>query len=157
MQYINWKVFSTAQNSFWTYQFWCLLVLLLFCFTSSTSAKCFPLRTFFILGNTHKKVAQGKIGWIGKVGSCWFWSKTTDHSAQELTRVLKNYPSWNGQTCWESSKKIHWSWMQPLTRSQLVHWHRWVPWILTCWGKPVLHGAHPPENISGFFWSPLVL
>ena len=30
MQYTYWDFFSTAQNSFWTHQFWCLLVLLPF-------------------------------------------------------------------------------------------------------------------------------
>ena len=50
------RLFSTAQNSFWTHRFWYLSVLLLvFCFTSSTSVKCFPLRTFFIWGNKQQK------------------------------------------------------------------------------------------------------
>ena len=41
----------------------------IFCFTSSTSAKCLPLRTFCIQGNKQtKKVAQGKIRWIGRLG-----------------------------------------------------------------------------------------
>ena len=40
----------------------------IFCFTSSTSAKCFSLRTFFIQGNKQTKVAWGMIGWIGRVG-----------------------------------------------------------------------------------------
>ena len=30
MQYTCWDIFSTAQNSFWAHQFWCLLVLLPF-------------------------------------------------------------------------------------------------------------------------------
>ena len=38
-----------------------------FCFISSTSAKCFPLRTLLIQGNK-KKVPQVEIGWIGRVG-----------------------------------------------------------------------------------------
>ena len=68
MQYIYWDIFSTAQNHFQTRQFWRLLVLLLlFCFTSSASAKRFPLRTFFIHKQT-KKVTWGEIRWIGRVG-----------------------------------------------------------------------------------------
>ena len=43
-----------------------LVLLLFFCFTSSTLAKHFPLRTFFHGGN--KNVAQGKVRWIGRVG-----------------------------------------------------------------------------------------
>ena len=37
-----------------------------FCLNSSTSAKCFPLTTFFPLGK--QKFIQGKIGWIERVG-----------------------------------------------------------------------------------------
>ena len=37
------------------------------CFTSSTSAKHFPLRSFLIQGNK-KKVIWGEIRWIGRVG-----------------------------------------------------------------------------------------
>ena len=40
----------------------------IFCFTSSTSAKCFSLRTFYIGGNKQKKVSQDEIQWIGSVG-----------------------------------------------------------------------------------------
>ena len=69
MQYTYWDIFSTAQNVFFN-----LLVLMpfsasaTFCFTSSTLAKCFSLRTFFIQGNKQKKVSQGEIRWIGRVG-----------------------------------------------------------------------------------------
>ena len=67
MQYIYQYIFSTAQNSFWTRQFWCFLVLLPFlCFTSSTLGKHFPLRSSFIWGNK-KIVARGKIRWTGSV------------------------------------------------------------------------------------------
>ena len=46
-------------------------------FTSATSGKCFPLRTF-PSGETKIKVAWGEIRWIGRVGrrACRFWSKT---------------------------------------------------------------------------------
>ena len=38
------------------------------CFTSSTSAKCFPLRNFFIWGNKQtKKLLWARVGWIGRV------------------------------------------------------------------------------------------
>ena len=62
-----------------------------FCFTSSTLAKCFPLRTFFIWGNKPKKVAwgQGRVNREGgALGSCCPGSKTAEHSAQ------------CGQVCW---------------------------------------------------------
>ena len=60
--------FSTAPNSFWTHWFWWLLVLFaVFHFTSSTSAKHFPLRIFFI-GQTKENVTWGKIRWLEKGG-----------------------------------------------------------------------------------------
>ena len=68
MQFTHWDIFSTAQNSLRTHWFWCLLVLLVFsCFPSSTLAKHFPLRTFFIQGSK-KNVTWDKITWIGRVG-----------------------------------------------------------------------------------------
>ena len=65
------------------------------CFTSSTSAKCFPLRTSFIWGNKPKKVAQTEIGrrggWdTGRAGQ--FGSKTVEHSA------------WCGQVCPQTTR-----------------------------------------------------
>ena len=84
--------------SFWTRQFWCLLVLLQLCFTSSTSAKCFPLRTIFMQGNK-KKVTQGEIGWIGRMeyrGHAVFGQKllNTQHS---VGRCAWNQPWWMGK------------------------------------------------------------
>ena len=38
-----------------------------FCFTSSTLAKCFPLNPFFHPGK-QKQVTQGETGWTGRVG-----------------------------------------------------------------------------------------
>ena len=55
MQYTYRDVFPTAQNILMPFS-----ASAVFCFTSSTSAKCFPLRTFFIWGNK-KKVAWGEI------------------------------------------------------------------------------------------------
>ena len=45
-------ILSTDQNSFWTHQFWRLLVGSgISCFTALKLAKCFPLRVFFIWRN----------------------------------------------------------------------------------------------------------
>ena len=52
------------------------------CFTSSTLAKHFPLRTFFIRGNkktSHSGRDPGNRAW-GAWGSCCFWSKTAEYS-----------------------------------------------------------------------------
>ena len=52
MQYPYQDELSTAQNSFWTCLFRCLLVCLpFFCFPASTSGKSFPLRTVIIHGD----------------------------------------------------------------------------------------------------------
>ena len=51
------------------------------CFTSSTSAKCFPLRSFFI---QETKQSCLRLDWVnregGELGLCCFWSKTAEHS-----------------------------------------------------------------------------
>ena len=132
MQFTHWDFFFTAQNSFWTPRFWCLLVLLPFSPTSFTLAKCFPLRTFFIQGNKIK-VAQGEIGWIERVGrgvmlflvkNCWTLRAV-------WAGALVNHPSWNGQMYWKNlQKKCHWSWTQLLT-TPAGTWYRGVPKTLT--------------------------
>ena len=61
------RLFSTAQNSFWIHQFWCLLMFLPFLFHLFHVGKTVSLRTFFIWGN-NIKVSQGKIKHIGRVG-----------------------------------------------------------------------------------------
>ena len=101
-----------------------------FCFPSSTSAKWFPSRTFFIQGNK-KKVDQGKIMWIERVGQedhAVFDQKplntqrsvgwcTQKSPTMKWANVLKDF-----------SKKIHWSGMQPLTTTPA---NRWIPKTLT--------------------------
>ena len=66
MQYTYWDVFPLLK-SFWTYQFWWLLVLLLFFVSLLPYHKMFPFEDFFHLGK-QKKVTQGKIWWIGRLG-----------------------------------------------------------------------------------------
>ena len=58
------RFFSTAQNSFWTLWFWCLLVLLLL-FHLFHVSKPFPFEDFFHAGN--KKVTWGEIVWTGRM------------------------------------------------------------------------------------------
>ena len=84
MQYIYWDVFSTAQDSFWTRWFWCLLVLLLFFVSPLPHGQNGSLCELFSSGK-QRKVARGKTRWIGRLGhrrSWHFWSKTAEHSAR---------------------------------------------------------------------------
>ena len=117
MQYTYRDIFPTARNSYWTHRFWCCSVLLqFFCFTSSTWAKCLPLRTFFIRGN-NKKFAWGEIRWIGRVGhrgSCHFGSKTAEHSVWLGLCAHKSAIMKWADVLKQSSKQIHWSQMQSL-------------------------------------------
>ena len=59
-------------------------MLLLFFVSPFLIDKMFPLRTFFLWGKTHKKKLLGtRLGEYGGkcTGSCFFWSKTSEHSA----------------------------------------------------------------------------
>ena len=89
----------------------------IFCFTSSTSAKCFPLRISFIQGNK-AKVAVVEIEWIGRVrhgGHAGFWSKIAQHSAWcRQVRWQITHHEMGKRVKKKSSKLFHWSWTQPL-------------------------------------------
>ena len=83
--------FSTAQNSFWTHQFWCFLMLLLFFVSPLPKLQNISFWGLFHLGK-QKKVAGGEIWWIGKVG----------HGVM-LFYFIKNcwtLIAWCGHVCW---------------------------------------------------------
>ena len=105
-----------------------------FCFTSSTSAKLFLLRTFFIRGN-NKKVSQGESRWLGRggyEGHSIFGLKLLSIQLG-VGRWAHKSPimKWANALKESSKKKFHWSLMQPLTQCQLAHWYRWGPRTLT--------------------------
>ena len=148
-------IFSMAQNKFWIRRFWCLLVLLpFFCFSSSVWAKRFPLRIFFIWVNKPKKKNCLERDWVNREGGAWghsIFRQKLLNTLHGVAGALRNHPSWNGQTGWKSSKKIHCSWTQPLTTTPAG----FLGYPPTEGSKPVLQGACPPENNSVlFFWSP---
>ena len=111
---------TTAQNSFWTHWFWCLLVLLLFfCFTFSTwgGGEDFLFRKFFIWGDK-KKAAWGEIGRIDRVGyrgHAVFGQNCCGHRCAGKSPIMK----WTNALK-KSVNKLHWSWMQPLTTTPVV-------------------------------------
>ena len=106
VKYTYWDIFPTASNSFWTHQFWCLLVLLTFFVSPIPHKQNVSLWEIFSSGET-KKVTQGKIRWIGRVGAWGSWifgQKLLDTSVMWVS-LLINYLSWNGQTHWKSLQK----------------------------------------------------
>ena len=89
----------------------------IFCFTSSISAKCF-LWGHFSSRETKKKVTQGKIGWIrrlGNGGNAVFGKKLLNTQCS-VSRYASKSPimKW-ANTLKKSSKKIHLSQIQHLT------------------------------------------
>ena len=80
----------------------------IFCFTSSTSAKTFPFEDFFYPGKQKKKghLGQDRVNREGGAkGSCYFWSKTAEHSVwtgAHISPIVK----W-ANVLKESSKKFH--------------------------------------------------
>ena len=110
------ETFSCSKQ-FWTHQFWCLLVLLLFfCFTTSTLIKHFSLRAFSIQGNP-QKVTRCEIRWIGRVGHrviLCSWSKllNTQHS---VGRCACKSPTTKWANAFKESWKKFTEATQPLT------------------------------------------
>ena len=90
-----------------------------FCFTSSTSAKCFLLWTSLIQENK-KIVVQGEIQWTGGArghgGHAIFGQKllNTQHGMGGCT-YKSPIMKWANVFKENLQKNIHWSWMQPLT------------------------------------------
>ena len=106
MQSTYWDVFSTDQNSFWTHQFWWLLVLLsLFVLPLPQQQNIFLLGLIFHPGKK-KIVTQGKKRWIGRVGQGGY-----DVFALKLLNTSRcgrcgcKPPIGNGQMCWKSLQK----------------------------------------------------
>ena len=96
------RFFSTTQNSFWTHQFWCLLVLLPF-FVSPLSHQ----QNVSLWGPFYP-VALGKIRCIRRVGHriCLFLVKNRWTLGAVWSGALVNHPSWNGQLGWVFKKNL---------------------------------------------------
>ena len=103
MQYPYGDIFSTAQKSFWTHKFWCL-VLLLFFVSPLPHSQNISLWGLFSSWEIKKKVAWGEIVRIGRVdhrGHADFGWKFSVVWADTLV----NHPSWNGQVHCKSLQK----------------------------------------------------
>ena len=159
MQYTYWDVFSTAQNSFWTHRFLCLLCFCPFLLHLFHIGKTFPFEDSS--SRETKKSCSGQVR-LGKQGgwgtgvmqlllrNCWTLGEV-------WAGALVNHPTWNGQTHWKSLQKKFTEAERSLSQQcQLVHWYRWVLRTLTQPGKPVLQGTCPPEGNSGLFGVPFI-
>ena len=151
MQYTYQDVFSTAQNSFWTHWFWCLLVLLPVFVSPLPHQQNVSLWGVFSSRETKEKVTRGD--WVHREGGAW-------RSCQFLVKscwMLINHPSWNGQMCWKSLQKNS---LKPNAAS-----HNNTSWSTDTYGflehtpngeSLDYKGSPIPEDNSGFWGFPLV-
>ena len=119
MQYTYQDVFSTAQNSFWTCRFWCLLVLLLFFASPLSHRQNISLWGLFSSRETNKKkISRGETveqgGW--SIGVMLFFGQKLLNTQHSVGRCAHKSPIMKWVNALKKpSKKIHWSQMQPLT------------------------------------------
>ena len=107
----------------------CFSAFAIFCFTSSTQAKHFPLRTFFIWGkNSH--LGWEWVYWEGGHGGHIIFGQKLLNSQHDGGRRIHKSPimKW-GNALKESSKKRPWSQTQPLTTMPAVHWYAPHTWL----------------------------
>ena len=115
--------FSTTQNGFWTHRFWCLLVLLPFFVSPLPHQQNISLWGPFSSGETKKEKSHSQQDQVsmesGARGSCHFFGqKVLNPPECFVGRCVCKSPimKW-ANTLKGSSKKIHWSQMQPLNVS----------------------------------------
>ena len=147
------RLFSTAQNRFWTHQFWCVLVLLFFVSPLPHQQN----GSFWGLFSPRetKEVAQGKIVWRGRTGhwghvifgqNCWTPSTM-------WAGVLVNHPSWNGQMHWKALQKKLAEAEGSLLQLTLIQMGSWNTHLV---GEACTTGGTPSRRQFQFFVSPLV-
>ena len=145
-QYTYRDIFPTAQNGFWTRQFWCLLLFQLFFVSPLPYWQNVFLWGLFSSGEQNK-VSWGEIGWIGRVGHgghTVFGQKLLN-----MQHCVDRYAHKSPIMKWanmlkESSKKNS---LKLNTAS-----HNNASWYTDTDGflehSPVLQGTCPPEDIS---------
>ena len=146
-------------SSFWTCQFWCLLVFLPFFVSPLPYQQNVSLWGLFSL-RKQKEVTWGKTGWIGRVGlgGHYVFGQKLLNTQCNVGRCARKSPilKW-ANSLKESSNKFTEANRSLSQQCLLVHCYRLVPRILTQQGKPVLQGACPSEDNSEIFLcSPLV-
>ena len=145
MHYTYQDFFPTALNSFWTHQFWCLLVLLPFFVSHLPHWQNVSFWGLFSSGKeTNKKVAGARSGEQGGWGTgiMQFWVKNCWTLSTVWAGVILKHPSWNRQARWKSLQKKFTEVEHSLSQQcLLIYWYRWVSRTHTEWEKPVLQGA----------------
>ena len=125
-----------------------------FCFISSTLAKGFPLRTFFIRGNKNSLLGRDLMNWEGGTwGSCRFLVKNCWTLSTQCGRCAHKSPVMKWANVLKESSKNS---LKPTVAS-----HNNSSWCTdtegflehTPSGGVVLQGARPPEDNS-VFWGP---
>ena len=145
MQYTYVDIFSTTQNSFWTRQFWCLLVLLPFFVSPLPHWQNVSLGGFFHMGKWKKKLLRVRSGeWRGwGMGVILFLVKNCWTLSVVWAGTLLNHSSWTGQMRWKSLQK-------KFTGAKFS----WFPRTLTEQGSLHYKGPTLQKIIPGFFGHP---
>ena len=129
-------LFSTAQNRFWTYRFWCpscfcFFVCLFYLFHIG---KMFPSENFFHPRKQKEKSHWGQ-DWVNRRCGAWghpFLVKNFRTISTVWVGVLISPPWLHGPMHWESSKKKFTEAECSLSQQhQLVYWCWWIPRKLT--------------------------
>ena len=148
------RFFSTAQNSFWTCWFWCLLVLLLLFLVSPLPHwQNISLWGPFSSEETKKKLLGVRL--VNKEGGAQgvklFWVKNCWMLSMVWAGALVNHPSGNGQMRWESLKKNSLKLNAASHKMPAGTWYRWVPKTLTSRGSLYYKGLIL-QKISQVIW-----
>ena len=147
MQYTYQDILFTAQNTFWTHRFRCLLVLLLLFVSRLPHWQNVSLWVLFSSGETTiSHSGWGQVNREGGIGVMLFLVKNWTLSGV-WAGALVNHPSWNGQ--------MHWKSLQKNSLKLNAASHNNASWCTdtdsfleysASEGKPVLEGACPPED-----------
>ena len=154
MQYTYWDVFSATQSSFWTHQFWCLSVLLLFFVPPLQHWQNVSLWGHFLSGEI-KKSHSGQ-DWVNREGGAWgqkiFFGQKLLNTQHGLGRYAHKSPimKW-ANALKESSKIIHWGQTQPLTTTAAGTLTQMGSWNTNLVGKACTTRG-PPSRRSFRFW-----
>ena len=127
------RLFSTAPNSFWTCQFWYLLVLLPFFVSPLLCRQNIFLWGLFHWGNKQK----GCLGWDwvnrkgGAQGFTLFLVKNCWILGSGASKSIRKSPIMKGADALSLPKKFTEAERSLSQQHQLVHWSRRVPRTLT--------------------------